>query len=169
MESISLPSVSSKAPGSEVPSLCLVLQALTVLWTSPNSNDNWISHVPKGTFSTCRSHYPAGRGRSPAVNPTTHWPSPIQGRVGSQNFTFEACRGFNLVAAHRFAGPPEVDFCPRGFRRSVTLTPSRVATEPSWRFLGQNFHLLVPFSIVARPELIGFYTLAAESKVILPK
>ena len=66
----------------------------------------WVSHVTRITFATCHAHYPGGpdggcRHLLPSV-----LPSPILGRVGIRNCTFEACSGFTRVMAHRIAQPP---------------------------------------------------------------
>jgi hypothetical protein len=37
-------------------------------------------------------------------------PSPMHGRVGIRDFTFEACSGFTRVTARRVAQPPKVAF-----------------------------------------------------------
>src|SRR5215467_10600107 len=46
--------------------------------------------------------------RPPSVRP-----SPIAGRVGIRDFTFEACSGFTHVTAHPVAQPPKAAFVTR--------------------------------------------------------
>ncbi len=71
--------------------------------------------------------------------PVVQRPSPISGRVGVHDFTFEACSGFTRVTARAIASLPEGDLCPCrfGLRRAgsyrVEPTPTRVdlsATGP---------------------------------------
>src|SRR5713101_3759949 len=47
-------------------------------------------------------------------------PSPVNGRVGIHNFTFEACSSFTHVAACQIACPPIADFCPEAPTQPVT-------------------------------------------------
>jgi hypothetical protein len=56
-------------------------------------------------------------------------PSPHYGRVGTRNYTFEACSGFTRVTAREFASPPFEDSCPGGLTTPVTLRPSARSYE----------------------------------------
>ena len=55
-------------------------------------------------------------------------PSPVNGRVGIHDFTFEACSSFTHVAACQIAGPPIADVCPEAPTRPVTRPSRSVAT-----------------------------------------
>src|ERR1035437_3733490 len=55
-------------------------------------------------------------------------PSPVNGRVGIHDFTFEACSSFTHVAACQVAGPPIADVCPEAPTRPVTRPSRSVAT-----------------------------------------
>src|ERR1700688_4735875 len=70
-------------------------------------------------------------------------PSPVNGRVGTRDFTFEACSSFTRVAACQIAGPPKADVCPEAPTQPVTRPSRSVATmlidvymdgsSPHWR------------------------------------
>ena len=53
-------------------------------------------------------------------------PSPLKGRVGIRDFTFEACSGFTHVTARRIAQPPKAAFVTR--LQSGQL-PNRIARQ----------------------------------------
>jgi hypothetical protein len=70
-------------------------------------------------------------------------PSPVNGRVGIRDFTFEACSSFTRVAACQIACPPKADVCPEAPTQPVTRPSRSVATmlidvymdgsSPHWR------------------------------------
>src|SRR3954453_9714515 len=70
--------------------------------------------ITRITLPTCRAHYPGGsrRVRLSIASPLTR-PSPLFGRVGIRNFTFEACSGFTHVTARWIAQPPKAAFVTR--------------------------------------------------------
>ena len=55
-------------------------------------------------------------------------PSPVNGRVGIRDFTFEACSSFTHVAACQIACPPIADVCPEAPTQPVTRPSRSVAT-----------------------------------------
>ncbi len=71
-------------------------------------------------------------GASVGGFPSMQRPSPIFGRVGVHNFTFEACSGFTRITARAIASLPTGGLCPCrfGVRRAgsyrVEPTPTRV-------------------------------------------
>ena len=70
-------------------------------------------------------------------------PSPVNGRVGIHDFTFEACSSFTHVAAYQIAARLKADICPEAPIQSVTRPSCSVATtlidvymdgfSPHWR------------------------------------
>jgi hypothetical protein len=70
-------------------------------------------------------------------------PSPVNGRVGIRDFTFEACSSFTHVAAYQIAARLKADICPEAPTQSVTRPSRSVATmlidvymdgsSPHWR------------------------------------
>jgi len=64
------------------------------------------------------------------------WPSPLYRRVGSYDFTFEACSSFTRVTACQIACPPKVDFVTRLQSGRLTLPNCSSATEPCRWLLG---------------------------------
>jgi hypothetical protein len=70
-------------------------------------------------------------------------PSPVNGRVGIHDFTFEACSSFTHVAAYQIAARLKADICPEAPTQSVTRPSRSVATmlidvymdgsSPHWR------------------------------------
>src|SRR5450631_1862143 len=70
-------------------------------------------------------------------------PSPVNGRVGIRDFTFEACSSFTHVAAYQIAARLKADICPEAPTQSVTRPSRSVATmlidvymdgsSPYWR------------------------------------
>ena len=55
-------------------------------------------------------------------------PSPVNGRVGIRDFTFEACSSSTRVAACQIACPPKADVCPEAPTQPVTRRSRSVAT-----------------------------------------
>src|ERR1700722_16252158 len=70
-------------------------------------------------------------------------PSPVNGRVGIRDFTFEACSSFTHVAACQIAARLKADICPEAPTQSVTRPGRSVATmlidvymDAEWRQAG---------------------------------
>jgi len=66
------------------------------------------------TFPACRAHYPGGPNRCLSVSSPFARPSPVNGRVGIHDFTFEACSGFTRITACKVASPPNGGLLSRG-------------------------------------------------------
>jgi hypothetical protein len=66
------------------------------------------------TFLTCRAPYPGGPNRCVSVSSLSARPSPVNGRVGIHDFTFEAYSGFTHVTACKVASPPNGGLLSRG-------------------------------------------------------
>ena len=83
----------------------------------------WVSHVARITFPTCRAHYPGGPDggcRSTFARP---YCLPRSRRVGIRNCTFEACSGFIRVRPTGSLGRPRRPLS-RGFdSASYPATP----------------------------------------------
>ena len=70
-------------------------------------------------------------------------PSPVNGRVGIRDFTFEDCSSFTHVAAYQIVARLKADICPGAPTQSVTRPSRSVATmlidvymdgsSPHWR------------------------------------
>src|SRR5215470_9732960 len=71
-------------------------------------------------------HYPGGSNECMSITSPSARPSPIAGRVGIRDFTFEACSGFTQVTARPVAQPPKAAFVTR--LRSGQL-PSQTARQ----------------------------------------
>src|ERR1035441_10589688 len=80
------------------------------------------------TFPACRAQYPGGPNRCLSVSSPFARPSPVNGRVGIHNFTFEACSGFTRVTACKVAARPKADSCPEASTRPVAQPDRSVAT-----------------------------------------
>ena len=95
------------------------------------------------TFPACRAHYPGGSNRCLSVSSLSARPSPVNGRVGIHNFTFEAFSSFTRVTACWVARPPKRRTLSRGF------DPASYLTKP----LG-SYHVL-PTTTRMDPPSIG--------------
>jgi hypothetical protein len=83
-------------------------------------------------------------------------PSPIAGRVGIRDFTFEACSGFTHVTARPVAQPPKAAFVTR--LRSGEL-PSQTARQlPDLSTI-----IWVDSSSIGYPCLFGAHQLSPDS------
>jgi hypothetical protein len=99
--------------------------------------------ITQTTFLTCRAHYPGGSNRCLSISSLSVLPSPVNGRVGIRDFTFEAFSSFTRVAACQIACPPKADVCPEAPTQPVTRPSRSVATmlidvymdgsSPHWR------------------------------------
>jgi hypothetical protein len=80
--------------------------------------------------------------------PVARRPSPIFGRVGVHDFTFEACSGFTRVTARAIAASPREACVP-----AASACAGQVATESNRQLLGWIFHPLVLRALVAHQTL----------------
>src|ERR1700680_2004636 len=80
------------------------------------------------TFLACRAHYPGGSNRCLSISSLSVLPSPVNGRVGIHDFTFEAFSSFTRVAACQIACPPIADVCTEAPTQPVTRPSRSVAT-----------------------------------------
>src|ERR1700681_220152 len=80
------------------------------------------------TFLACRAHYPGGSNKCLSISSLSVLPSPVNGRVGIRDFTFEACSSFTRVAACQIACPPKSGLCPEAPTQPVTQLSRSVAT-----------------------------------------
>jgi hypothetical protein len=91
------------------------------------------------TFLACRAHYPGGSNRCLSISSLSVLPSPVNGRVGIRDFTFEACSGFTHVTACRIARPPNGGLYPEASTRPVAQPTRSVATMPTDIYMGGFF------------------------------
>jgi hypothetical protein len=70
--------------------------------------------ITQTTVLTCRAQYPGGPNRCLSVSSLSARPSPVNGRVGIHDFTFEACSSFTHVTACKIACPPKSGLLSRG-------------------------------------------------------
>ena len=87
--------------------------------------------------------------------PVAQRPSPIFGRVGVRDFTFEACSGFTRVTARAIAAFPRKACVP-----AASACAGQVATESNRQLLGWIFHPLVLRALVAHQILPVFSVVA---------
>ena len=63
-------------------------------------------------------------------------PSPVNGRVGIRDFTFEACSSFTHVAACQIAARLKADICPEAPTQPVARPSRSVATMLIDNYMG---------------------------------
>jgi hypothetical protein len=103
-------------------------------------------------FPACRAHYPGGPNRCLSVSSPFARPSPVNGRVGIHNFTFEACSGFTRVTACKVAARPTADLCPEASTRPVARPSRSVATMSHRQLHRWNLPPLMICALGARVE-----------------
>jgi hypothetical protein len=110
--------------------------------TAPRFRHNFAQGIP--THHTVR---PLPK-RPPPSNPASQ-PSPTVRRVGVHDVTFEACRGFTGVTAHKVAATSCMLLAPRLWHGRLPRRTAWVATEVNRKLLGRISHPLVLHAFVA--------------------
>jgi hypothetical protein len=111
--------------------------------------------ITQTTFPACRAHYPGGPNRCLSVSSLSARPSPVNGRVGIHDFTFEACSSFTRVTACRVACPPKGGLSPEASARPVARPCRSVATMSYRQLHGWNLLPLVICAIGAHRQPFG--------------
>ena len=88
-------------------------------------------------------------------------PSPIAGRVGIRDFTFEACSGFTQVTARPVAQPPKAAFVTR-------LRPSQLPSQTARHLPDLSTIIWVDSSSIGYPCLFGAHQLSGDKLPSLP-
>src|SRR4051795_7852709 len=128
--------------------------------SKPRPPTGRVSPVTRITFPACRAHYPGGsrRVRLSIASPLTR-PSPLFGRVGIRNFTFEACSGFTHVTARWIAQPPKAAFVTR-------LRPDQLPDQAARQLPKQSTTLRVKFSSTGGSRLRGALNKTGEGLIL---
>src|SRR5215470_14873107 len=103
-------------------------------------------------------HYPGGSNECMSITSPSARPSPIAGRVGIRDFTFEACSGFTKVTARPVAQPPKAAFVTR-------LRPSQLPSQTARQLPDLSTIIWVDSSSTGYPCLFGAHQLSGISAI----